>query len=90
MNHEIAIVAGAQLVFHNEGNTRSVGMQDIIAPPGSEAISRMKGYYRNLGGPARANFAIGGEQRGTTIAAAITCWKSDQPIISVKSSKATR
>jgi integrase/recombinase XerD len=77
------------LVLHNEGSMCAVVMRDGVAPPGSKASSRAKGWHRNLGGPAAAEFNSGAASEGQPKLAAISRRKSDRSIVSVKSSKAT-
>lgn len=80
------------MVIRNEGSTCIVVMRDDVAPSGSKAISRMKGWYRNLGGPAVADgFTSSGVYgEGQPEPYAIDCRKSDRFILSLKSSKETR
>lgn len=62
-------VAEAEPVNIGEGSMCVVvGRRDDVAPPGSEATSRMKGYLRDWRGPVGSAGRVtgGGERRGTT------------------------
>ena len=83
-------VAEAELVLCNEGSMCAVAMRDGVAPPGSMASSRAKGWHRNLGGPTTAEFMSGAMSEGQPQLIVISRRKSDRSILSVKSSKATR
>lgn len=89
-SHVIVNIAEAQLVLCNEGNMCIVAMRDDVAPPGSKAISRMKGFCRNLRGPTVADRLSEVSSEGELKLLGISGRKSDRPIISMKSSKVTR
>jgi hypothetical protein len=56
------------LIPNNEGSMWIIAMRDDLAPSGSRAASRTKGYSRNLGDPIRAigKVADGGAGRRKT------------------------
>ena len=83
-------LAEARLVICNEGNMCAVAMRDGVAPPGSMASSRAKGWHRNLGGPATADVMSEAMSEGQPKLMVISRRKSDRSVLSVKSSKATR
>ncbi len=62
------MVASAELIPSNEGNTDVIAMRDNADSPGSKNASRMQSYRWNLRGPIESGMVVrvGGMRQGAT------------------------